>query len=127
MRFYYFNKSNNALLKLTDKLEIIMPKANKDDYLEIDATTYNKVSKEGYAYEFVDNELKLTIDKELRKDYLRKKREPLLIAFDKYKTNVSYGLIQETNHEEMKKWYLSILDLDEDSINNVPTCIKYYL
>ena len=71
-----------------------------------------------------------TIDKIIEhKNELRAMREPLLIAFDKYKSNVNYGVEfeGEEQREEIVKWYNAIKDLDEDAINNVPEKIKYYL
>ena len=66
---------------------------------------------------------------ENKKLLLREKREPLLIAFDTYKSNVNYGIEIETQEEKdlIIKWYKLILDLDEKAINNVPEKIKYYL
>ena len=64
-----------------------------------------------------------------RIEKLRRLREPLLVAFDKYKTNVVYGLVIETPEEKelIIKWYKSILDLNEAALNDVPEKIKYYL
>lgn len=62
---------------------------------------------------------------------LRIKRKPLLEAFDKYKTNVNYGLVYED--EETKGriifWYSDLLNLVESAFekNNIPSEIKYYL
>lgn len=60
---------------------------------------------------------------------LREKRQKILIAFDKYKTNVQYGIEEETTiqHNEIMEWYQDILDLKSESFNNVPTRIQYYL
>lgn len=64
----------------------------------------------------------------------RQKREKLLIAFDKYKTNVQYGI--ETEDEEQHaiiiRWYRMLIDLNDIekasyAIDNVPARIKYYL
>lgn len=71
---------------------------------------------------------------EHEKKMFRKKREALLCAFDKYKTNVQYGIEVENadQHAAIIAWYRSILDLEnsaiaETAINNVPARIKYYL
>lgn len=60
---------------------------------------------------------------------LRAKREPLLVAFDKYKTNVVYGIKKETEEQKtgIVSWYELLLDLDERAFENVPDEIKYYL
>lgn len=67
-----------------------------------------------------------------KQDELRSQRTPLLKAFDIYKSNVNYGIIEET--EERKKiiieWYKKILDLDEKSITDkesIPSEILLYL
>lgn len=64
-----------------------------------------------------------------RKQELRAKREPLLKAFDTYKTNIVYGLVEETEEErnDIVAWYKRLLDLDEAAIENVPSNISYYL
>ena len=64
-----------------------------------------------------------------RIEKLRRLREPLLVAFDKYKTNVVYGLVIETPEEKelIINWYKSILDLNEAALNDVPEKIKYFL
>jgi hypothetical protein len=60
---------------------------------------------------------------------LRAKREPLLIAFDKYKSNVNYGIEIEddTQRKEIVNWYNAIKDLNENALENVPERVKYYL
>lgn len=58
---------------------------------------------------------------------LRAKREPLLQAFDVYKSNVSYGIEADVNRVEIITWYNSILDLDEEAINNPPIEIRRYM
>ena len=63
------------------------------------------------------------------KEGLRSRREQLLIAFDKYKSNVQYGIERETQmqHESMIAWYEDLLDLETSAFENVPERIKYYL
>lgn len=61
----------------------------------------------------------------------RRKRRMLLEAFDKYKTNVAYGVETEdsTTHTKIVKWYQDLLDLKNSAfiVENIPTRIKYYL
>ena len=59
---------------------------------------------------------------------LRKKREPLLKAFDVYKSNIEYGIETETEeqHETILAWYKKALALDESALNNVPSMIAKY-
>lgn len=74
-----------------------------------------------------------TEDKKLeRLQELRALREPLLIAFDKYKSNVNYGVEIETLEQRniIIKWYNEIKNLNENYIikdENIPKRIKYYL
>lgn len=67
--------------------------------------------------------------KEHRLTTLRSRRENLLVSFDKYKSNVDYGIEPETEiqHENMIAWYKDLLDLKEYAFNNIPERIKYYL
>ena len=60
---------------------------------------------------------------------LRAKREPLLVAFDKYKSNVNYGIEIETETDKINiiTWYRLLLELNEYAFNNVPERVKYYL
>lgn len=62
---------------------------------------------------------------------LRNYRSILLLAFDKYKSNVNYGITVED--EETKNiiitWYHDLLNLVESAFedSNIPSQIKYYL
>lgn len=62
-------------------------------------------------------------------DVLRTQRARLFKAFDIYKENVNYGLIQENEetHQRLTAWYNACLELDYNAINNVPNEIKGYL
>ena len=69
-------------------------------------------------------------------EILRQKRARVFKAFDIYKQNVNYGLVEETEqeHEDIKNWYLACLDLTENglinaknAIENVPEKVKKYL
>ena len=64
-----------------------------------------------------------------KKEELRLKRKPLLIAFDKYKSNVTYGVEFESEEQREKiiNWYKNLLELDASSFENIPDRIKYYL
>ena len=66
---------------------------------------------------------------EFQRNYLRDVRKKYLEAFDKYKTNVVYGIKEETEerHYMISNWYKSLLDLDISSFQEVPEEIKYYL
>lgn len=60
---------------------------------------------------------------------LRAKREPLLTAFDKYKSNVVYGVEFESEEQRQKiiAWYRLLLELNEKAFEKIPERIKYYL
>lgn len=60
---------------------------------------------------------------------LRSLRAPLLQAFDKYRSAVTYGIVteSETEHTKIINWYNSILDLKNLDLEQVPEKIKYYL
>lgn len=62
-------------------------------------------------------------------DVLRNQRARLFKAFDIYKENVNYGLIQETQetHDKLANWYRNCLDLDFNAIINCPTELEKYL
>lgn len=62
-------------------------------------------------------------------DILRAKRALAFKAFDIYKDNVNYGLIEETEeeHRVIVQWYIGCLDLIPEYINNIPSVIKKYL
>lgn len=77
-------------------------------------------------------------------DYLRALRKPLLKAFDIYKSNVYYGIIEETQeeHNAILQWYHTLLDIEgtapviladgspmtaEEAIRNIPEKIKRYI
>lgn len=70
--------------------------------------------------------------KDLKRQHLeelRAKRETLLIAFDKYKSNVNYGVEfeSETDRINIITWYRLLLELNEKAFVNVPDRVKYYL
>jgi hypothetical protein len=56
-------------------------------------------------------------------------REPLLSAFDIYKSNVYYGVIEESEEEKavVLTWYKDLCDLKESAISNVPQKILKYV
>ena len=67
--------------------------------------------------------------KELVTARYREIRADLLRAFDKYKTNVQYGIEQESEEakEEIMQWYKDLLDLQGVAFENIPERVKYYL
>ncbi len=62
-------------------------------------------------------------------DVLRSVRKDLLKAFDVYKTNVSFGIVKQTELEiaVAKKWYEKLLDLNKEAFLDIPSQIAKYL
>lgn len=56
---------------------------------------------------------------------LRSRREPLLLAFDKWEKAVIRG--RENDDESVMSWYRSLLDLQEIAFADIPERIRYYL
>lgn len=96
-----------------------------------------KLKSQGYDIELDDN---LNISKTLNQEKvneinerklnkLRAKRKPLLEAFDKYKSNVNYGIVveDETTRAKIVAWYNDLLNLVETAFENIPSEIQYYL
>lgn len=105
-----------------------------DDMIEInnlpnDLTSgkYNLVN--GQIVEVGYTEEKLNELEEIKLNELRSQRAPLLQAFDKYRSAVTYGIVTETETEHTKivNWYNSILDLKNLDLELVPEKVKYYL
>jgi hypothetical protein len=68
------------------------------------------------------------LDEEI-KNNLRAQRIEILKAFDIYKTNVLYGLINESEEEHLIifDWYNKMLELEESAFAKIPEKIKYYM
>ena len=60
-----------------------------------------------------------------KKQLLRQRRVILLEAFDKWEKAVMRS--RELDDSSIMEWYYKLLDLDEYSIENIPTRIQYYL
>ena len=59
------------------------------------------------------------------KESLRRQREPLLNAFDKWEKAVLRG--REDDNDEIMAWFYDLKDLKETAFENVPKEISYYL
>ena len=82
--------------------------------------TGNYISEQG-----LENEQRIVYSPALKKAQLRVKREPLLIAFDKWEKAVIRG--REEDSAEIMQWYQDLLDLVESAFENVPDRINYYM
>lgn len=105
-----------------DNLKTLERDITLDDELCINMNTYKVDENEEF---YIDEELV----RERDLNTLRQKREPLLKAFDIYKSNLIVGAISlpEEEKKAVITWYNLILDLDEESINNPPNVISKYI
>lgn len=129
MLYVTYNKDTRRIERVDDtemlfddNLVTIEKDITFDDDFVLNASVY-KVDEEGNFY--IDEELV----KERDLNILRAKREPLLKAFDIYKSNLLVGAISlsEDEKQEVITWYNLILDLDADAISNPPEVISKYI
>lgn len=111
---YYLDKINNSVFSIAN-FEY-QCRENRDV----------EISKEEY-----DNFFKVEETEEQKLNKLRNKRRKLLEAFDKYKSNVNYGIVVEDvkTRTRIVSWYSDLLNLVESAFEeyNIPSEIKYYL
>ena len=71
----------------------------------------------------------LTDRAKISPEILRLERERLFKAFDIYKANVRYGVIDESEeeHTRITEWYRKALDLDANAIRDYPVVLNRYL
>ena len=132
----YYNKKDGSFIKVKNfKL------TPTEDEIEIDESLYNEIEKK--RKEFYQPKIEISskgeisvsyvlddvLKQEVEQNKLRIKREPLLRAFDIYKSNVYYGIIKETeeDHNAIISWYDNLLDLKTSAFENVPVSIQRYL
>ena len=126
---YYINKESYGIVVFNN----FVLESLEDKYIEITKEQYDEYQENKNDYErtveIKDGKAIMTYVKKENKNKLRSQREVILTAFDKYKTNVLYGI--ETETEEQKKevieYYNKLLALDKDAINNVPAYLEYYM
>lgn len=111
----YVRATSNS--KLKDSIKLKLP----EDF------DYNKQS----CYKLLNGQLVYDKEKENEhiKSILRSEREEILRAFDIYKTNVLYGIEQETEEEKVEiiNWYNQLLDLNDNAFDNISAKITRYL
>lgn len=131
MAKYYINSISNSFGVYAN----FTPKNLPNEWVEITEEQYNEVQaklEDGYTFKYVNGafeyekieHIETTEEREAR---LRAMREPLLKAFDIYKSNVAYGIENDTNRDDILDWYSKALALDENALTNPPRQIKYYL
>ena len=130
MEKVYFNKEGWVCNRHPYNFEI----DDENSFIELDELESSKtyVSETGKAWKIINNELVLDVydanivDDNYRQN-LRSHRDSLFAAFDIYKTNVFYGIENDSDRQLIIEWYQRVLDLDEDAINNPPQKIARYL
>ena len=111
-----------------DKYILAMSETPLGDSMEMELPEDFNYDYQG-CYRFENGEF--IFDEEKATDYnlndLRAERALILPAFDIYKTNVIYGIEEETNKEEMISWYQDILDLKREAFENIPEQVQKYM
>lgn len=126
---YYINKESYGIVVFNN----FVLESLEDKYIEITKEQYDEYQEKKNSYEraveIKDGKAIMTYVKKENKNKLRSQREAILTAFDKYKTNVLYGIETETEEQknEVIEYYNKLLALDEDAINNVPSYLRYYM
>lgn len=94
---------------------------------ELDGMFEGSIKAGQYEVDLINNREALWFKGKLM--LIRDARKELLNAFDKYKTNVQYGIIieDEEMHKYIINWYNNLLDLKDIAFINIPEKIKYYL
>lgn len=119
------------------------PETNEQNYYVVTKVYYNEEKERiGNEEDIIEDEVQeakeawdeteeirvyIPFTPEQKKDYLREKREPLLVAFDKWEKAVLRG--REAENELVMQWYYDLLDLKESAFkeNNIPARVQYYL
>ena len=96
---------------------------------DVDCGKYNLVN--GKIVEVGYTEEQQTKVNEQKLNELRYQRQPLLEAFDKYRSAVIYGIVTETEeeHQAILTWYNNLLDIKKANVSKeaVPAKVAYYL
>lgn len=87
-------------------------------------TFRNRMQSRPLMTEEAIEEKRKELEERLKGKY-RIKREPLLVAFDKWEKAVLRG--RESDSQEIMVWYQKLKELDEYALENIPERIKYYL
>lgn len=90
---------------------------------------YQKLDSNFYDESILKNEngreFRLNFNKEKKEKMLRKKRDPLLLVFDKWEKAVLRG--REVDDPNIMLWYQDLKELKESAFENIPNRISYYL
>ena len=126
--FVTYDTNTRKVLRIDNtKMEV----SEGTDIIELEGDIYSDDIFDLLMCRYVDGKFVRDeeIAEEMRLDKLRMNRDPLLKAFDIYKSNVMYGTVVETDEQKalVTEWYQKILDLDEEAINNPPSVVAKYL
>lgn len=126
--FITYDTNTRKVLRIDNtKMEV----SEGTDIVELEGDIYSDNIFDLLICRYIDGEFVRDeeIAEEMRLGELRMKREPLLKAFDIYKSNVMYGTVVETDEQKtlVTEWYQKILDLDEEAIDNPPSVVTKYL
>ena len=123
-------KSDEELKQIKDEY-IIVPEDIKDKYMKLSTQGYDVEIDDNLNLHSIFNQKKFDLITNTKLNRFRVLRTALLEAFDKYKSNVNYGILSEDNETKIKiiSWYNDLLNLVESAFedNNIPSEIKHYL
>lgn len=90
---------------------------------------YQKLNSNFYDETILKNEngreFRLNSNKEKKEKMLRKKRDPLLTAFDKWEKAVLRE--REVDDHAVMQWYENLKKLEDSAFETIPERIAYYL
>ena len=111
---YFLDKINNSTFVIVN-----FEYTPSEGEVEISEDEYNEFMNQNF----------FTSTEEDRLNSLRAQRKVLLNAFDKYKSNVNYGIVEEDEitRYAVIMWYNQLLNLEQIAFDNVPYVIQYYL
>lgn len=125
---YVTYESESKRIVRADSVKIVPDKGNT---MTDDIDVSDEILDTLCYYRYIDGDFVKDpeLEEEAKLNLLRMKREPLLAAFDIYKSNLIIGAIDvtETEKSEVLEWYHAILDLDETAIQNPPDTVKRYV
>lgn len=135
MKEIYIGYDSNFYVNQYSEFNQDLILAYMDDDFQIEfGYTKVKIEEDKYILYNQEDVNKLYVDPSEEEQFvfnLRKQRAILLEAFDKYKTNVNYGIIveDEETKDRIVSWYSDLLNLVESAFEeeNIPSEISYYL
>lgn len=135
MKEIYIGYDSNFYVNQYSEFNQDLTLAYMDDDFQIEfGYTKVKIEEDKYILYNQKDVNKLYVDPSEEEQFvfnLRKQRAILLEAFDKYKSNVNYGVVTEDEETRARivSWYNDLLNLVESAFEeeNIPSEISYYL